>query len=180
MICKDSLFARSVTVNPRFAPSLIHNLSPQQPIQKENDERFAANHPILDMTAFPLRHRPRLTDSPCSSLLAYQQPEFYHDALAAKQRALYLLKSALTSIASIDMDVTLAVVLLFIEFELIDSGRDNWRYHINGVRIIIEALCGPKVSLQTTKSPLRNFLIANWLVFVGPLKSKHILNTHLC
>lgn len=132
------------------------------------------------MTAFPLRHRPRLTDSPCSSLLAYQQPEFYHDALAAKQRALYLLKSALTSIASIDMDVTLAVVLLFIEFELIDSGRDNWRYHINGVRIIIEALCGPKVSLQTTKSPLRNFLIANWLVFVGPLKSKHILNTHLC
>ena len=122
---------------------------------------------ISDGTVFPLRHRPSLLGSPCSSSAAVQQSEFYNDALAAKQRALYLLRSALNSINAVDIDVILAVVLLFIEFELIDSGRDNWRHHINGAKVIIEALGGSNISSQTAESPLRSFLIANWLVFVG-------------
>ena len=136
----------------------------------------------MDTTAFPLRRSPSLLDSPCSSSFAVQQPEFYNDALAAKQRALYLLRCALTSIAAIDIDVILAVVLLFVEFELIDSGRDNWRYHINGARTIIEALCGSNISLQTAESPLRSFLIANWLVFVAPPLSPNqsIFSIHTC
>lgn len=134
---------------------------------------------VLDTTAFSLRHRTSLLGSPCSSSSAIQQPESFNDALAAKQRALYLLKSALTSIAAVDIDVTLAVVLLFIEFELIDSGRDDWRYHINGAGMIIETLCGSNISTQTAMSPLRSCLISNCLVFVGPLNSKHTLNTHL-
>ncbi|MCJ1458314.1 hypothetical protein MMC28_008685 [Mycoblastus sanguinarius] len=120
---------------------------------------------VLDTTAFLHRHRTSLLGSPCSSSSAIQQLESYNDALAAKQRALYLLKSALNSIASVDIDVTLAVVLLFIEFELIDSGRDNWRYHINGARTIIETLCGSNISTQTAMSPLRSCLISNCLVF---------------
>ena len=138
---------------------------------------------ISGATAFPLRHCPNLLGSPCSSSSAVQQPVYYNDALAAKQRALYLLRSALTNLATVDIDVILAVVLLFVEFELIDSGRDNWRYHINGARAIIEALCGSNISLQIVESPLRSFLIANWVVFVGAPaprpKSKHILNTNL-
>ena len=128
---------------------------------------------IVDPTAFPLCHRPSLLGSVRSSSSAVQQPEIYNDALAAKQRALYLLRSAITSIAAVDLDVILAVVVLFIEFELIDSGQDNWRHHINGARMIIEALCGSNISLQTAESPLRSFLLANWLVFVAfpPIKA---------
>ena len=131
---------------------------------------------VLDTTAFFLRHPTSLLGSPCSSSSAIQQPESYNDALAAKQRALHLLKSALTSIASVDIDVILAVVLLFIEFELIDSGRDNWRYHLNGARTIIERLCGSNISTQIAMSPLRSCLISNCLVYVGQLDSKYVPN----
>ena len=136
---------------------------------------------ISDGTVFPLRHRLSVLGSPCSSSAAVQQADFYNDALAAKQRALYLLRSALNSIAAVDIDASLAVVLLFIEFELIDSGRDNWRHHINGARIIIEGLCGSNISSQTAESPLRSFLIANWLVFVAPFPPNQSIffNTHL-
>lgn len=74
----------------------------------------------------------------------------------------------------VTIDITLAVVLLFIEFELIDSGRDNWRYRINGARTIIETLCRSHVSTQTAMSPLRSCLISNCLVYVGTFDSKHI------
>jgi hypothetical protein len=130
------------------------------------------------MTAFPLRHRRTLLGSLCPSSSVIQQSEYYRDALVAKQRALYLLKSALTSIASVDIDVTLAVVLLFIEFELIDSGQDNWRHHLNGAITVIETLCRLNVSTQTAMSPLRSCLISNCLVYVGILDSKHILSIH--
>lgn len=135
---------------------------------------------FLDTTALPLCHSTGVLGSPCSNLYAEQQQQLepYNDALAAKQRALYLLNSTLTSIASADIDVTLAVVLLFIQFELLDSGRDNWRYHINGARTIIETLCGPNISRHTTLSRLRSCLISHCLVYVGPLDSQYILNTH--
>ena len=123
----------------------------------------------LDTPAFPsLRHRKCLLVSPPAS----QQLESYNDALRAKQRALHLLKSALSRmdfVDFVDIDVTLAVVLLFIEFELIDSGRDNWRYHTNGARTIIETLCGSNISTaQSAMSPLRSCLISNCLVYVKP------------
>ena len=133
---------------------------------------------VFHTTADSFHHRTSLKCSPGSSSSENLQSESYTDALAAKQRALHLLKSALTSIASVDIDVTLAAVLLFIEFELIDSGRNNWRFHINGARTIIETLCRLSISTQTPMSPLRSCLISNCSVFVGPLDSKHILSTH--
>ncbi|KAK4934464.1 hypothetical protein LTR10_024278 [Elasticomyces elasticus] len=92
-------------------------------------------------------------------------PNSYRDALAAKQRALSLLKSALGSLAPADLDVALAVVLLFIDFELIDSGRDHWKHHIEGAKTIIETLAGSDTWTQTAMSPLRTSLISNCLVF---------------
>ena len=125
----------------------------------------------LDTTTFPLRHRTSHPSGQYTSSSATLRSETYNHALAAKQRALFLLKSALSSIASGDVDVALAVVLLFIEFGLIDSGRDSWRYHTNGARTIIETWCGSNISTQTTMSPLRNCLISNCLVYVDPLDS---------
>ncbi|KAF4843947.1 Acriflavine sensitivity control protein acr-2 [Colletotrichum siamense] len=83
-------------------------------------------------------------------------PETFHDALRAKQRALCLLKSALENTASVDVDVTLAVVLLLIGFELIDSGRSPWVFHINGARTIIEKLIAFGPEKATALSPLRS------------------------
>ena len=89
---------------------------------------------------------------------------YHRDALLAKQGALCLLKSALEDIGSADVDVTLAVVLLLIQFELIDSGRDEWRHHIKGARAIIERLLESEKSVQDGISPLRGSLISDCLV----------------
>ena len=124
---------------------------------------------VTSMTDSSLHHRTCVLDSHRSSSAATPQSEFHNDALAAKQRALYLLRSALANATSIDMDVILAVVLLFIEFELIDSGRDNWKYHVNGARTIIKTLYTSHTSTCTPISPLRSCLISNFLVYVGYL-----------
>jgi hypothetical protein len=87
------------------------------------------------------------------------RPETYHDALRAKQQALCLLKSALEDIASADVDVILAVVLLLVGFELIDSGRGNWIFHIHGARIIIEKLIAFTLATETALSLLRSWLV---------------------
>ncbi|CAG9950349.1 unnamed protein product [Clonostachys rosea f. rosea IK726] len=85
--------------------------------------------------------------------------------LLAKQQALCLLKSALEDIASADVDVILAVVLLLVGFELIDSGRGNWIFHIHGARIIIEKLIAFTLATETALSPLRSWLVSNCLVY---------------
>jgi hypothetical protein len=99
------------------------------------------------------------------------------DALAAKFKALNFLQSALSNEAPMDLDVTLAVVLLFVEFELLDSGRDDWIHHIDGARKIIEKLCGLKVFSVGTISPLRRCLISNCLMYVDSFWPRSILLT---
>lgn len=87
-------------------------------------------------------------------------------ALVAKYKALNLLQTALSGEAATDLDTTLAVVLLFVEFELLDSGRDDWIHHIYGARRIIEKLCGSNAITARTMSPLRKCLVSNCLVYV--------------
>ncbi|KAF5013964.1 hypothetical protein FDECE_52 [Fusarium decemcellulare] len=93
------------------------------------------------------------------------RPETFHDALRAKQQALCLLKSALEDMASADVDVILAVVLLLIGFDLIDSGRGSWIFHINGARTIIEKLIASTPATEAPLSPLRSWLMSNCLVY---------------
>lgn len=97
-----------------------------------------------------------------SSMIAQSKPQY--DALAAKRQALHLLQLALTGTIALDVDVTMAVVLLFIELELVESGQGNWTHHISGARRIIERLCGPEIWTQTSTSTLRRCLISNCLV----------------
>ncbi|KAF5551635.1 fungal transcriptional regulatory [Fusarium mexicanum] len=92
-------------------------------------------------------------------------PEAFHDALRAKQRALYLLNSAIGNMASANVDAVLAAVLLLLGFELIDSGRGSWKFHINGARMVIEKLIAPGSGKGTSFSPLRRWLVSNCLVY---------------
>lgn len=98
-----------------------------------------------------------------------QNPAAHNDAVTAKQQALHLLKSNLINMTSVNMDAVLAVVLLFIQFDLIDSGHDSWIHHINGARTIIKTWCGPDLSTEYAITPLRSSLISEYLVYAIPL-----------
>jgi hypothetical protein len=88
----------------------------------------------------------------------------YLDALRAKHRALSLLRNALMDKTTTDSDVILAVMVLFVELELLDSGRNNWKHHIEGARTIIADLCKPQSLDKLSISPLRSCLVSNWMV----------------
>ncbi|KAL4770698.1 fungal-specific transcription factor domain-containing protein [Aspergillus nidulans var. acristatus] len=62
------------------------------------------------------------------------------DALLAKQRALALLRQALEDVSTIDVDLSIAVVHLFIIFELLSPGGDEWRAHVQGALRLISYL----------------------------------------
>lgn len=104
----------------------------------------------------------QLDTSPSAFQLSRSTSASY--ALGAKYRSLYLLCTILRGNAPIQSDITLAVVLLFIELELLDSGRENWTHHINGARRIIEKLCDTNVLCNKPMTSLRKFLISNCLV----------------
>jgi hypothetical protein len=99
-------------------------------------------------------------DSTSASSLIHLK--FYRDALTAKQYAFQMLRGTLENINKANIDAMLAVVLLFTEYELIDSGRDSWKHHINGAKAIIQKLC--KLDSSIPLSKLRSFLISNLLV----------------
>ncbi|KAE8405969.1 fungal-specific transcription factor domain-containing protein [Aspergillus pseudonomiae] len=62
------------------------------------------------------------------------------DALSAKQNAIHLLKTALENLPSTDVDLIVTVILLFINLELIDSGKNAWRAHVEGAMKLISSL----------------------------------------
>lgn len=127
---------------------------------------------ILHQSGFNISRQTDMSDLSRSILPSLKQTESYSSALAAKQKALVLLRSALSNPTSMDVDVILAAVLLFIELELLDSGRDNWRHHINGARTIIEKFCHPSMLTPASMTPLRCSLVSNCLVYASSLDSK--------
>lgn len=94
-----------------------------------------------------------------------REPRAYRDALAAKQWALSCLRNALLDRSLADTDVTLATILLFTEFELLDSGRDSWTHHISGARQIIEALLHLDRPATVSQGFLRDTLISTCMVY---------------
>lgn len=62
------------------------------------------------------------------------------DALSAKHKAIHLLRSALQSIEVINTDLVVTVVLLFINYELLVSGKNEWRVHLQGALRLLDCL----------------------------------------
>lgn len=88
----------------------------------------------------------------------------YADALLAKQQALSLMAQSVASVTPANIDVVLAAILMFINYDLIESGRDKWRVHIEGARQLIELLDRPPY-LQQPMSKLRLTVLSDFLVF---------------
>ncbi|RDW78909.1 uncharacterized protein DSM5745_05761 [Aspergillus mulundensis] len=74
---------------------------------------------------------PRQTDASSRALV---------DALSAKHKALVLLRQALEDIHHVDLDLITTVVHLFIIFELMSPGGDEWRAHVQGALRLISYL----------------------------------------
>ncbi|KAI2863572.1 transcriptional regulator family: Fungal Specific TF [Aspergillus niger] len=66
----------------------------------------------------------------------YQLPA-YHDALYHKQRTLSFLRSEAYAGCLSKPGGVIASIILSIWFELMDSGRDSWRYHLRGLREVM-------------------------------------------
>ncbi|PVI01073.1 hypothetical protein DM02DRAFT_562051 [Periconia macrospinosa] len=89
---------------------------------------------------------------------------YYRDALLAKQKALSLLAKSIASVDDSNIDMIMVVILFFINYDLIESGRDNWKVHMNGARKIVELLGTPPY-LQRPMSRLRLHVLSDFVVF---------------
>lgn len=90
--------------------------------------------------------------------------KFYRDALAAKQEALKLLAQSITVVNESSFDFILTTVLMFINYDLVESGTDQWKVHMEGARRIISLLGSPPYQAHTMSS-LRTFLLSDFLVY---------------
>ncbi|KAK0099711.1 hypothetical protein ONS95_013396 [Cadophora gregata] len=144
-----------VLLNVMIANAALHMSNAYQ----KSSETTGFSRPAHESLAPGFAHR---SDSIVTSINQFRS---YKDSLVAKQRALGFLRSALRNEAAMDADIILAVVLLLIECELIDSGRNTWRYHVAGAKPLIEKLCHQGLSTTGVMSPLCRCLISNCLVF---------------
>ncbi|KAF5025406.1 hypothetical protein F66182_2508 [Fusarium sp. NRRL 66182] len=83
------------------------------------------------------------------------------DALVAKQKGLQLMPDALRNIDTIGADVVLATVLFLINSELIESGWQSWRPHLEGAKKLLNMI-EPHTSFDET---LRDYIIADCYVY---------------
>jgi hypothetical protein len=101
----------------------------------------------------------------CVSRFGGPMKTSYADALLAKQQALSLLAQSVASVNPSNIDLVLVVILLFINYALIESGQDKWKVHMEGARKLIDLLGTPPY-LQQPMSGLRLAVLADFLVYV--------------
>lgn len=95
----------------------------------------AQRHGSLDLET-PVRSTELTLTTPLPS------PEFY-DALVNKQQALYHLRKEFQDPNVSNHDGPIASILMFVWLELMDSGRDSWKYHLTALRRIVQATLVP-------------------------------------
>ncbi|EUC45619.1 hypothetical protein COCMIDRAFT_36712 [Bipolaris oryzae ATCC 44560] len=88
----------------------------------------------------------------------------YRDALVAKQHALSLLAKSITSVNTANIDFILITILLFVNYALVESGRDKWKVHMDGALRLIQLLGKPPY-IQRPMSRLRQTILSDLLVF---------------
>lgn len=145
---------------------VLHDLPTQNPFR--NLLPLSGDYPVLQhiIVAIAALRLANVTEERPLTRDARRGPssEAYKDALVAKHRALRLLSEALTNSDSTNSDVVLASIMLFIKFELLDSGRDGWRFHTEGARQLMAYLCRNGKSGLSALNSMRNCLISNCAV----------------
>ncbi|KAF2845613.1 hypothetical protein T440DRAFT_543784 [Plenodomus tracheiphilus IPT5] len=88
----------------------------------------------------------------------------YRDALVAKHHALSLLAESVATVNASNIDLILVTILLFVNYALVESGRDKWKVHMDGALKLIKLLGTPPY-LQRPMSRLRQTILSDFLVF---------------
>jgi hypothetical protein len=88
----------------------------------------------------------------------------FRDALVAKQQALALLAQGVATVNPSNIDLILVTILLFVNYALVESGRDKWKVHMDGALKLIRLLGDPPY-LQRPMSRLRQTILSDFLVF---------------
>ncbi|KAM5354088.1 hypothetical protein ACJ41O_000738 [Fusarium nematophilum] len=83
------------------------------------------------------------------------------DALVAKQKALQMMPSALQNIETIGADVILATVLFLCNVELLESGWQSWRPHLEGAKRLLN-LVKPHGSFNDA---LRDYVVSDCYIY---------------
>lgn len=102
-----------------------------------------------------------------TEVMLYNAPnqKFYRDALVAKQKALGSLAKFLTTVNPTNFDLILAAIMLFVNYDLIESGKEQWKPHLEGAQKLISLLGTPPFSsLGRVMSNLRIYLLSDYLV----------------
>ncbi|KAH7134891.1 fungal-specific transcription factor domain-containing protein [Dendryphion nanum] len=86
------------------------------------------------------------------------------DALIAKSSALSLLAQSVANVNESNIDLILATILLFVNYDLIESGKDKWKVHMEGARRLIDLLGTPAYQPREM-TRLRKCLLADFIVF---------------
>ncbi|OJJ64741.1 hypothetical protein ASPSYDRAFT_26720 [Aspergillus sydowii CBS 593.65] len=87
------------------------------------------------------------------------------DALSAKHKALILLRHALEDMSHIDVDMVAAVVHLFIIFELISPGEDEWKAHVEGALRLISYLHTLEIRHASPAALVRDCVTSDCLTY---------------
>ncbi|KAL1959932.1 hypothetical protein VTO42DRAFT_600 [Malbranchea cinnamomea] len=88
------------------------------------------------------------------------------DALMAKQKTLQMLREALNDIDKVGRDVVLTCILLAINFELVSSGKDEWKVHVEGATRLIDYLgILPSNASRSTMSSLRDYVVSDCIIY---------------
>ncbi|KAG5820843.1 hypothetical protein H9Q74_000411 [Fusarium xylarioides] len=171
-VCKDFVLYDTPKHNPfrqlipmaHHQPMLLQAIIASSALHMSNASQLLPSASSIFTTPASTENNPELVGS---VLIGHttSYPEAFHDALRAKQQALCLLNSSVGNLASANVDAILAAVLVLVGFELIDSGRGSWKFHINGARMIIEKLMASGSEKGTSFSPLRSWLVSNCLVY---------------
>jgi len=90
--------------------------------------------------------------------------QFRRDAFHAEQKALQLLREAPQPTRGVERDVILSTILLFINFELMSSGKDRWKVHVQGARKIIANFQPRKESTVGETGMLHDYVVADCLM----------------
>ncbi|KAF3481384.1 acriflavine sensitivity control protein acr-2 [Arthroderma uncinatum] len=89
-------------------------------------------------------------------------------ALAAKQKTLQLLNQSLSDIDNVDPEVILTAILLSINYELVSSGKDDWKVHVEGAQKLIDYFGLSRHSDLGTHSAmgaLRDHVVSDCLIY---------------
>lgn len=87
------------------------------------------------------------------------------DALAARGRATRLLRQALEQLSPADKPIAMIAVAFFINFDLIDSGRGQWKTHIEAAGSLITSIQGLSRSLSPSFVQLADSVVADCITY---------------